>query len=418
MKRVIISIPILNMKQLLKLIVFYIALLSIACNAKHTSAVTNEGMSGERLKISRELLQKAIDNKVAGSAVGLIARNGKIVFRESFGEAGPGIKMNTDAIVRMASIGKTVTAATVLTLYENGKIQLSDPIEKYIPEFKETKVQITKANGKTELVAPEKSITVYDLLTHRAGFSGGGQGVGIDELWDKAKTVREFASLLAQIPLVSQPGIQFEYGPSYEVLAAITEVVSGMNFKEYTQKAILEPLRMNDTYFFVPDEKKQRLAAQYKKDSLDNLIIYRNRGQEEQPSQFYAGGGGLRSTVDDFFRFTQMLLNNGELDGTRILSPKTVQLMTANHLKNEAFGETYGWGLGTSVKLSLADKELGTIGSYGWNGGTGTQYVVDPKEKLIVIIFVPSVPRTPGVNELRDAFIATAYQAIENSNVQ
>lgn len=207
---------------------------------------------------------------MAGSAVGLIARNGKIVFRESFGEAGPGHKMNTDAIVRMASIGKTITAVTVLTLYEKGRIQLTDAIEKFIPEFKQTKVLVIKPNGEKELVAPERSITIYDLLTHKAGFSGGGQGVGIDELWDKSKTVREFVSLLAQLPLVSQPGSQFEYGPSYEVLAAITEIVSGMNFKEYTQNAILEPLRMNDTYFFVPEEKKQRLAAQYKKGSLGN----------------------------------------------------------------------------------------------------------------------------------------------------
>jgi CubicO group peptidase (beta-lactamase class C family) len=361
------------------------------------------------------MLQKAVDDKIAGSVVGLIARDGKILFEEAFGEAGPGEKMNTNAIVRMASIGKATTAVTILTLNEKGLIQLSDPVEKYLPEYSGMKVQVLKPDGQKELVNPERSITIYDLLTHRAGFSAGGQGVGIDDLWDKAKTVKEFASLLAQLPLVSQPGSTFEYGPAYEVLAAITETVTEMSFNDYTNKVLLEPLKMNDTYFFVPEEKKNRLVAQYKKDSVGQLVLFRVKGQEEQPSQFYAGGGGLRSTVKDLYRFAQMLLNKGELDGVHILSPKTVELMTTNHIPGGAFGPNYGWGFGVAVRISLADTEIGSIGSFGWNGGTGTQYLVDPAEKLISIIFVPSVPRTPGVGRLRDAFMNSAYHAIEDS---
>ncbi len=309
--------------------------------------------------------------------------------------------MTTDAISRLASITKPITAVAALILHEQGKLLLSDPAEKYLPEFAGLKT----ADG----ASTRRPITVHDLLTHQAGLVA--SGPEHDKLWD-APTAREFAAGLAKIPLRFQPGTQFEYGPAYEVLTAIIERVSGESYDKFLASEVLGPLKMRDTHFFVPESKKARLAAQYRKDASGLLVMFRARGQEETPVVFYSGGGGLRSTVSDYFRFAQCLLNGGELDGVRLLSPKSVSLMTSNHTGSRYPKEHYGWGLGLRVRTSTAGEELGSVGSYGWNGGTGTLFVVDPAERLIVVVFVPSTPGTPGVDEIRKAFVNAAYQSI------
>jgi len=367
------------------------------------SRVTAEanGISTTRLRRAREVLERAVASRTAGSAVGLIARSGHVVFLESVGEAAPGVPMTPDAISRLSSITKPITAVAVLILNEQGKLLLSDPVKKYLPEFAGLKT----ADG----TSTTRPITILDLLTHQAGLAA--SGPEHDKLWD-APTVSEFAAGLAAIPLRFQPGTGFEYGPAYEVLTAIIERVAGESYDKFLAREVLGPLKMKDTYFFVPESKKPRLAAQYGKDPSGSLVIFRARGQEETPGLFYSGGGGLRSTVSDYFRFAQFLLNGGELDGVRLLSPKTVSLMTSSHTASRYPNEHYGWGLGVRVRTTAAGDELGSVGSFGWNGGTGTLFVVDPTERLIVVVFVPSTPGTPGVDEVRKAFVNAAYQSI------
>jgi CubicO group peptidase (beta-lactamase class C family) len=381
--------------------------------AQRLSAPEAVGLSSTRLERARAVLRTAIDRKVAGSAVGLIARDGKVVFLEAFGEMEPGVPMTTNAISRAASITKTVTAVAVLMLYEEGRLRLSDSAFRFIPEFKSVQVERAgNAAGSNTLVAADRPVTIQDLLTHQAGLAP--DGPAVDQLWDRAQTVGEFAQGIARIPLRFQPGTQWEYGSmgsAYEVLAAVVEKASGMRFDEFLQKRIFSPLRMEDTTFYVPQEKRDRYAGIYQSDSSGQLSMYRRRGQEEAPTRFFSGGGGLRTTAYDYYRFAQMLLNWGELDGQRLLSPKTVELMTTDHVGAHRTGDD-GWGLGASVRTRVFDGGIGSVGSYGWNGGTGTMYLVDPRERLIVVVFVPSQPGTPGVWELRNDFVTAAYQSI------
>jgi CubicO group peptidase (beta-lactamase class C family) len=371
------------------------------------------GMSASLLRRAHEVLQRAVTSHTVGSAVGLIARSNQIVFIDTVGEAEPGVPMPENAIMRLASITKPITAVAVLMLFEQGKLQLDDPVEKYLPEFHGLKVAGRDPHGQPSMLYDlERPITIYDLLTHQAGLAPDGSPE-LNSIWDQAKTVQEFSARLARLPLRFQPGTRFEYGPAYEVLTAIVELVTRQPYARFLTDEVLAPLKMTDTYFFVPPQKLQRLAAQYQKDSTGGaLSIWRRRGQEEQPTEFYSGGGGLRSTVKDYYRFVQFLLNKGVLDGVRLLSPKAVELMTVNQVASRYPDENYGWGFGVEIRTSPAGSKLGSVGSYGWNGGTGTLFVADPSERLIVIVFVPTTPGTPGVDALRDAFVNAAYQAI------
>jgi CubicO group peptidase (beta-lactamase class C family) len=382
---------------------------------------TNEDqdISLERLNMASKLLQNAVDSQKIGCAFGLIARNGKILLSKGFGTSEDGTPLPTNTIVRLASITKTITAAAILKLYEVGKIRLDDDVSNYLIEYKELKVKVKDEKGNTELKVVEQPMTIFHLLTHQSGIASDGKEFW--NVWDKARSLAEFSSLLSYLTLESVPGEKFNYGSmgsSYELLAAIAEKITGKSFNDFIREVILDPLKMNDTYFFVPESKLYRLGAVYKLDGNEKLIIFKKAGQEENPTGFYSGGGGLRSTVKDYFRFTQCLLNGGELDGVRILSPKSVQLMTTNQIDGGAWGKEWGWGMGVEVQLSLTDGNLGTVGAFGWNGGTGTRYVVDPKEKLIIIIFIPSTPGNQLVNKLRNQFVDAAYQSIVRSYVK
>jgi CubicO group peptidase (beta-lactamase class C family) len=373
------------------------------------------GMSSGRLLRARDVLQHAVASHTVGSAVGLVARSGKVLFLESAGEAGPGVPMTVDAIARLASITKPITAVAVLMLWEQGRLDLQDRVDTYIPEFSDVRVAVPGGDGaRPRLVQPERAITIHDLLTHQAGLVPDG-APELDEIWGEARTVLDFSVRVAAAPLRFQPGTRFEYGPAYEVLTAIIEKITAQSYAKFLTENVLQPLRMTDTYFFVPPEKRQRLAAQYMKDPTGALAMFRARGQEETPSEFYSGGGGLRSTVRDYYRFAQLLLNEGELDGVRLLSPRTVRLMVADQVGSKYGDDHYGWGLGVEVRTSPAGAELGSVASFGWNGGTGTLFVVDPREHLIVVVFAPTTPGTPGVNAVRRSFVTAAYQAVSTS---
>lgn len=356
---------------------------------------------------ARDVLRGAVDRGLVGSAVGLVARGDQLLMIEAAGEIGPGDPMPVNAIARLASIQKPITAAAVLMLYERGQLALTDPVDRWFPGFG---ARVVTADGET--VAALRPPTVLELLTHQAGLIP--EGPELDELWDLPST-QEFARRIGAIPLRFQPGARFEYGccgSAYEVLAAIVEQVSGQSFKEFLDANVLGPLRMTDTYFFVPASKHHRLAAHYGRDRDGVLIVVRPRGQESPETAFYAGGGSLRSTVLDFYRFTLMLLNGGALDGVRLLRSDTVRMMTSNQVGSSYPSAGYGWGLGMRVRTDTALAGDAGPGAFGWNGGTGTQFEVDPASRLIAIVFAPTWPGTPHVSELRNEFISQARAAI------
>jgi len=374
---------------------FSCLLLAAFCQAQIPESV---GMSSARLERAHQLLQSAVASRTVGSVIALIARDDKIVYSEAFGEAAPGVSMPKDAIVRLASITKPLTATAVMILFERGQLQLTDPVEKYLPEF-------APAEG------GGRSITIYDLLTHQAG---PGEGPELDAVWEKAKTARGFSLLVSKLPRRFPPGTRFDYGSygtAYEILGAIVERVSGRSFKDFLTDEVLSPLQMRDTYFVVPENKRSRLAVPYR--NVEGKLVFAS--QQENDTDFYSGGGGLRSTVNDYYRFCLFLLHHGELGGIRLLSPKTVRLMMSEHVEMGPDDPAYAWGFGASVRSRRGGTDLETPCSYGWNGGTGTLFVVDPVEHLSIVIFVPSIPGTPGVDELRQAFVTAAYQGISKS---
>ncbi len=407
------------MNKYLTLLIYFAFIGTVYSQKIQIAKPENLGMSSEKLNRIFDPIEEAIELEQIGNALGLVARDGKIVFLKAGGKHGDDIDMPTNAIVRLASIGKTVTAAAVMILYERGQIKLTDKVSKYLPEYEEVKVAVNNNKGEIEVEDLKRPMTIHHLLTHQSGIAS--RGSAFWDVWDKAKTTREFSSMIAKIPLESQPGAAFNYGQmgsSYELLAAIVEIISGKNFKDFTTDEILKPLKMNDTFFWVPESKRYLLSASYRINKEGKLVYNNKMGEESPPHNFWAGGGALRASIHDFYKFTQCLLNGGEYEGVRILKPETVQMMTSNQVAGGAFSHELGWGLGTAVLIKPSTNISGSVGAYGWNGGTGTRYMVDPIEKWIAIIFIPSRPRTPEVSRLRNQFIDDAYKAIKKSKLQ
>jgi len=372
-----------------------------------------QGFSQEGLDRVHEIMHEEVDHGQVPSASAIISRNGEIVFERYYGTMGEGEPVGEDTIMRMASIGKTVTAAVVLSLYEDGLLLIDDPVSDHLPSFANTQVRETDPEtGRTRLVEPDGTVTIRHLLTHTAGLQRYSDEV--NALWGEASTVRAFADGIAALPLRHHPGAGYAYGNAYEVLAAVAEAASGVRFDALVRDRILDPLGMDDTHFFVPEDKLDQLSAMYTRDEDGGLIEMRARSQEESPQTYFAGGGGLRASVGDYHRFVMMLLNEGERDGARVLSPKSVRLMTRDHVGEDRPGARegdWGWGFGMAVRRRVLDGEVGTAGAFGWNGGTGTWYFADPEERLAAVIFTQLNPGNP--HDLRERFERAVYLAIE-----
>ena len=391
------------------------------------------GLSSERLARIRSVVQQYVDQGRVAGATTLVMRNGKVAHLEAVGQMDEGKPMREDAIFRVASMTKAVTSVAVMTLYEEGKLLLDDPVSKYIPEFKGAQVAIPSEDKKSyTLVAAKSEITIRHLLTHTSGITYGFIGIepwaklykdaGIsDGLVQTEGTIADNVKKLARLPLMHQPGEKFSYSLSTDTLGYLVEVVSGMTLDEYFRKRIFEPLGMTDTHFFLPEEKVARLAAVYNQlpdgrikrmgDETDErgYLRYSASFQRKGPRTYYSGGAGLVSTISDYARFLQMLLNGGELNGARVLSRKTVELMTVNHV-GDMFG-AQGFGLGFSVLRDLGkSNELGSVGAYGWGGFFYTNFFVDPKEKMIGIFMSQLYPYNDV--RLHERFRSLAYQAI------
>jgi CubicO group peptidase (beta-lactamase class C family) len=384
-------------------------------------------------------MDRHVAEKQIPGAIGLIARRGKIAYQEAFGmaDAEAGKPMRLDTIHRIYSMSKPITSVAVMMLYEEGKFQLSDPVAKYLPEFAKMQVGIEEKDpqtGKPTLkTAPAKRpITVRDLLRHTSGLTYGVFGdTLVDREYRKAGilsdlNLSEFITNLGKIPLLYEPGTRWHYSVSVDVLGRLVEVLSGKPFDQFLQERIFIPLEMRDTGFYVPADKKDRFAKLYsptKDGKIQPAVICATRQEclEKfpnavpsflEPPTMPSGGGGLVSTTYDYLRFCQMLLNQGQYEGKRLLSRKTVQLMSSDNLGTiPGMGPGVGFGLGFAV--SKAPGEAGMMGSpgeYNWGGAAGTRFWIDPQEELIGIFMIQILPHN-GL-EYGSEFRVLAYQAI------
>jgi CubicO group peptidase (beta-lactamase class C family) len=375
------------------------------------------GFSAQRLKRLSGAFQSDVDKGVIPGAVVLVARDGKVAFFEAFGfqDREKRIPMKLDSIFRIASMTKPITSVALMILVEEGKIQIDDPLALYLPEFKDLKVGVEKLvpeTSKTQLSLehPRRDPTIQDLLRHTSGFTYDVFGDSLVKRAYRAANVRNsnqtlagFTSRLAELPLAYHPGTTWEYSVSTDVLGRVIEVVSGVPFDQFVSDRVLKPLQMTSTGFFVPESDTGRLAEpQLDPTTGTRPVLLGGLDMTRKPS-FPSGGGGMISTAADYARFSQMLLNGGELDGARLLSPHTVALMTTDHLPpgtpiglGGQFGslkpdleDGQGFGLGFAVRVAPGHNPYpGSVGEFYWVGATGTVFWVDPKERLLAILMI------------------------------
>ncbi|WDI30203.1 serine hydrolase [Hyphococcus flavus] len=334
-------------------------------------------------------LSESVSSGSVGLALGLLANSEGVVFEYAAGENAPGVAATTDTIVRLDSLTKPLTAAAVMLLVDQGKVLLADPVSKYIPSFSRSCVQSSKADKASSACVPVvREMTIAHLLTHTGGLAGYSEAV--DALWDSESNM-QFAEGIAKLPLRHQPGEGFQYGNAYEVLPAVISAASGMSFDAFLHQYLFNPMKMNDTYFVVPDSKRMRFAALYTRDDNGALTVM-SSPYDPETETFPSGGGGVKSTLHDYARFARMLLGGGQLDGIRILSAEAVNLMTRPHVEKsvaDSWQGDYAWGYGLSVRRTMLERpdDKKSVGSFGWNGGYGTLFFVDPSLDLIGITF-------------------------------
>jgi len=379
------------------------------------------GVSSQRLQRIGAVIQRHIVERHIAGAVSLVARKGFVVHYEAHGVQDIESKkpMTRDTIFKMASSTKPVTGVAIMMLVEEGKIHLADPVSRFIPEFKEMKVAVEKeGSSDIELVKAEREITIRDLLTHGSGLLSGGAGTkrAPQELLRPSQpeeTLARYIPRLAAIPLDFQPGTKWRYSglAGIDTLSRIVEVASGQSYDEYLRKRIFEPLGMNDTFFVVPDDRQERVATIYR--STDKGLE-KNPLQLRFPRTYFSGAGGLSSTAADYFRFGQMLLNRGALDGKQLLSPRSVVIYSSNQVGDMFEGQSgrpKGMGFGFTVEVvqdSIAAGTYRSDGSFGWDGAFGTHFWVDPEQQLVAVLMI----QTSVGRQIHRDFETAVMQAI------
>ena len=387
------------------------------------------GFSPQRLqRLTATFEAYVADSKLAGSVV-LVARRGKIAYLHAFGhrDRESNARMPENAVFRIASQTKALVSVGVMILQEQGKLLIGDPVGKFLPEFQKTTVAVAKKDGGYDVVDAKRPITIRHLLTHTAGI-GYGEGVARDR-WQSAKIqgwyfadrdepVGATVSRMAALPFDAQPGERYVYGYSTDILGALIERVSGETLDAFLAAHLFGPLGMQDTHFYLPDSKVDRLAVVYSAAEGRKLERAPDPGAGvgqgayvKGPRKSFSGGAGVLSTATDYARFLQMMLNGGELDGKRILSPKTVELMTVDHLVNKQVEEGVGFGLGFYVVKDPGARGVpGSVGEFGWGGAYHSSYWVDPKKELVVVYFTQLLPA--GDVDDHGKLRALIYQAI------
>jgi CubicO group peptidase (beta-lactamase class C family) len=400
-----------------------------------TAAPADVGIG--RLDRITQMFKADTDAKRIPGAVVMLARDGKVVYHEAFGVRDPasGAPMQKDSIFRIYSMTKPITGVAVLMLMEEGKIRLTDPISKYLPALKNPKVMVETVDSQGRRVATtvpaSREITIQDLMRHTSGITYGAgnsaaeqamtkAGIGIQLAGSDTKplsarmTDQQVVEELGKLPLMFQPGTSWEYGRSIDVLLALVEVVSGQRADAFLQDRIFKPLGMTDTFFNVPADKLDRVAQPGPDPDTGETAKLTD---VTQPRIFLGGGEGLLSTASDYMRFALMLANHGEGNGVRLLSRKTVELMSSDHLgptlsrgPNFAPGPGYGFGLTVAVRTQPGMAGYpGSVGEYNWGGAAGTAFWIDPKEKLVPIMLI----QAPGQRlYYRVAFRGLVYQSI------
>ncbi len=419
-------------KSAITILCFYILLGGSSIAQLVEANPESVGLSKERLSNLTNIFQQYVDNgKLSGSVI-LIARKGKIAYYESFGmrDIEQKDKMGKDAIFRIASQTKAITSVGIMMLQEQGKLLINDPVGKYIPEFQKTTVAVDDGQGGYTVEKANRPITIRDLLNHSSGIGygfdheiGGDQWrtAGIQGWYfaNRKEPILETVKEMADLPFQAQPGEAFVYGYSTDILGAVIEIVSGKSLDLFLQENILDPLGMYDTHFYLPKDKFNRLATVYS--STENGLqkapspgeMVGQGAYVTGPRKSFSGGAGLLSTALDYSKFLQMLINGGEFNGNRIISRKSIELMTVNHWPASVSRENgEGFGLGFIILEDLGKRGTpGTVGEYGWGGAYHSKYWVDPEEDLTIVYLTQLIPANLDDHEKLRALV---YQAIIN----
>jgi CubicO group peptidase (beta-lactamase class C family) len=397
-----------------------------------TAKPENVGLSPERLERIGRAVQQSVDDKRIAGMVTLVVRHGRIAWFDARGKADreAGKAMQKDSIFRLCSMSKPIISTAVMELYEEGKFMLEDPISKYIPEFKDPKVLVKPANGAPYTIPATREITIRDLLRHTSGLTYQWDA-DLGKAYVDANvasglvqydgTIGDSVKRLAALPLLFNPGDRWNYSLSVDVLGRLVEIVSGMPLDQFLRTRIFEPLGMTDTYFYLPPEKVDRLATVYTyydgkglarfpdTPIVEGTLVYSADYPYKGPRKLFSGGAGLCGTAMDYARFCQMMLNGGKLGDARILSRKSVELMSHDQLGK--ISPEMGFGLGFGVDGAKAPlKELGSPGSYNWGGFYYTSFEIDPKEDMIIVSMAQLHPT--GDISLSGEVNVLAYQAL------
>lgn len=383
------------------------------------------GISSERLARIGKLFQGYVDDGGLAGAVAMVARNGRLVYADRWGmrDVQANDPLEEDDIFGICSMTKPVTSVAVMMLHEEGHFLLTDPVARYLPEFRGLRVaQLDEATSEDDIPTepPRRQMTIQDLLRHTSGLTYGAFGnTVVDRLYRSRgviapTTLAELVTALGEVPLQHHPGERWNYSLSTDVLARLVEVLSGQTFDVFLQERIFQPLGMSDSRFHVDPSERDRLSAHYGHSGPQGQLQQRDGRACGGPETYFSGGGGLTSTAADYMRFAQMLLNGGELEGVRILSPTTVELMTVDHLadrpNNGILRPGWGFGLGFTVRTEAGlDGMPGSVGEYNWFGLAGTSFWIDPAEELIGVFMVQI---QPSRIRFRDQFKTLVYQAL------
>jgi CubicO group peptidase (beta-lactamase class C family) len=395
-------------------------LVLVACATTGAPAVSSAPASTRRIvdgaaraRIDSTLRAFVSSGTIAGASA-LVYEKGSEVYFNAFGMADreAARPMRRDAIVQIFSMTKPITGVALMTLYEQGKFALDDPVSKYAPELASVRVYAgADASGAPILEKPHRPMTIRDLTRHTSGFAADGDSPAVRALLNAAdplnreNTLKQMAEKLGKVPLWFHPGEKWAYGPSVDVQAFLVERISGQPFDRYVRDHVLDPLRMKETRYFVPESDRTRLAALYQRS--DSGVL--SRAPDESALAFNTkhwaltpGGFGLTSTLDDYMRFARMLANGGELDGVRILRPETVRLMATSHLSDSVTDRAWlpskgqvGFGIDFAVRVrppASADENNGVVGEFFWDGAASTLFWVDPVNQLTAVLFVQLVP--------------------------
>jgi CubicO group peptidase (beta-lactamase class C family) len=384
------------------------------------------GVSSERLMRINDFMKRYVDGGKSAGFVTLVARQGEIIYLDKYGFQDIATKtpIEFNTIFRIYSMTKPITSVAFMMLFERGLVRLEDPVSKYIPQFKQVKVY--GKDGK--LIDLVREITIHDLLIHTAGLSYGGieeTKIPVDELYDEANLfepgidLEEMVQRIASLPLAYQPGTVWHYSVATDVVGRLIELIADMSLLDYLREKVFNPLGMVDTDFSVPPDKTSRFSTLYGKTETGDLgVLDDTIGGGYFNVSLHSGGSGLVSTMPDYYHFTQMVLNKGTSGGLRLLSPKTVDYMTANHVPQSllpiSMGEPwlgFGFGLGFSVMLDIPiSGMMGSTGVHGWGGWANTHFWIDQQEQLIGILMMQYIPS--GTHPFTNDFRTAVYQAL------